>query len=80
MNPGAYNNKGILWPIWPLLLLAAVSDASEKQHGISFFGDLKYPADFQHFEYVNPDAPKVGTMRQAQLGNFDTLNNFIRKE
>jgi|TARA_B100002003_G_C14136007_1_gene546370 microcin C transport system substrate-binding protein len=79
MNPGAYNNKGILWPIWPLLLLAAVSDASEKQHGISFFGDLKYPADFQHFEYVNPDAPKVGTMRQAQLGNFDTLNNFIRK-
>ena len=27
-------------------------------HGISIFGDLKYPADFEHFDYVNPDAPQ----------------------
>ena len=31
-------------------------------HGISAFGDLKYPKDFPHFDYVNPDAPKGGTM------------------
>jgi microcin C transport system substrate-binding protein len=37
---------------------AAESEASV--HGISVFGDLKYPADFQHFDYVNPAAPKGG--------------------
>ena len=81
MNLGARNKAGILSLLWSLLLLAGASltDASEKRHGISFFGDLKYPADFKHFNYVNPDAPKYGTIRQAALGNFDTLNNFIRK-
>ena len=29
-------------------------------HGISTFGELKYPADFKHLDYVNPDAPKGG--------------------
>ncbi len=81
MKPGVRNITAILRLLWPLLLsvTAPLADASEKSHGLSFFGDLKYPADFKHFEYVNPDAPKGGTMRQAQLGNFDTLNDFIRK-
>ena len=82
MHSEAHNKKGILWLIWPLLVVfsfATVTVASEKRHGMSFFGNLKYPPDFQHFEYVNPDAPKGGTLRQAQLGNFDTLNDFIRK-
>jgi|TARA_Y100000310_G_scaffold339231_1_gene431277 microcin C transport system substrate-binding protein len=81
MNPGAHNKVNALNLLWPLLLIASagLTDASEKRHGISFFGDLKYPADFRHFDYVNPDAPKGGTMKQAELGNFDTLNNFIRK-
>ena len=35
----------------------ASAEASER-HGISAFGDLKYPADFKYFDYVNPDAPK----------------------
>ncbi|WAC44588.1 extracellular solute-binding protein [Pseudomonas sp. SL4(2022)] len=39
----------------------------------------KYPAGFQHFEYVNPDAPKGGTLRQAGFGSFDSLNPFISK-
>jgi microcin C transport system substrate-binding protein len=30
------------------------------RHGLSLFGELKYPADFEHFDYVNPDAPKGG--------------------
>src|SRR5262249_5383717 len=39
---------------------AAAEEAGVESHGISSFGDLKYPADFQRFDYVNPDAPKGG--------------------
>lgn len=51
-------------------------------HGISPFGDLKYPAGFAHFDYVNPDAPKGGTMSFRGTGGsqtFDSLNPFILK-
>ena len=34
------------------------------RHALSLFGDVKYPADFKRFDYVNPDAPKGGTVRQ----------------
>src|SRR5690606_30360173 len=34
----------------------------------------KYPADFPHFDYVNPDAPKGGVVRMADTGTFDSLN------
>jgi microcin C transport system substrate-binding protein len=56
-------------------------------HGLSAFGDLKYPADFPHFSYVNPDAPKGGgmnfappnwTFNQSRL-TFNTLNSFALK-
>ncbi|MFN3625722.1 MAG: extracellular solute-binding protein [Hyphomicrobium sp.] len=55
---------------------------AEPRHGLSAFGDLKYPADFKHFEYVNPDAPKGG--RLALIGpegrtTFDSFNNFLIK-
>lgn len=49
-------------------------------HGISTFGELRYPADFPHFDYVNPDAPKGGTMSFRGTGasqTFDSLNAFI---
>jgi microcin C transport system substrate-binding protein len=51
-------------------------------HGISAFGELKYPPDFAHFDYVNPDAPKGGTMSFRGTGasqTFDSLNPFILK-
>ncbi|WP_299134851.1 extracellular solute-binding protein [uncultured Amaricoccus sp.] len=51
-------------------------------HGISTFGDLKYPADFEHFDYVNPDAPQGGTMSFRGVGasqTFDSLNPYILK-
>lgn len=44
------------------------------RHGLSLFGDLKYPADFKRFDYVNPDAPKGGIARQISLGTFDNFN------
>ncbi|MFD1703872.1 extracellular solute-binding protein [Methylopila henanensis] len=54
-------------------------DADQWKHGLSLFGDVKYPADFKHFDYVNPDAPKGGAARLATIGTFDSLNGFIRK-
>lgn len=48
-------------------------------HGITPFGDLKYDAAFQHFDYVNPHAPKGGTLTLAYPAAFDTLNPFILK-
>ncbi len=42
------------------------------QHGVSFFGDFKYPPGFKHFDYVNPDAPKGGTL----VLTGDSWNSF----
>ncbi|MFQ5936984.1 MAG: extracellular solute-binding protein, partial [Acidiferrobacterales bacterium] len=48
-------------------------------HGLSMYGDLKYGRGFKHFEYVNPDAPKGGTIRLGVQGTFDSFNPFIPK-
>ena len=56
-----------------------------ERHGISAFGDLKYPPDFRHFDYVDPNAPKGGTFSQIgpsrmynqNLLTFNSLNSFI---
>ena len=47
--------------------------------GLALHGAPKYAADFTHFDYVNPDAPKGGALRLASLGTFDSLNPFILK-
>jgi len=44
------------------------------RHALSLFGDVKYPADFKRFDYVNPQAPKGGVARQISLGTFDNFN------
>ncbi|MGH7035197.1 MAG: ABC transporter substrate-binding protein, partial [Stellaceae bacterium] len=56
--------------------LACGSAEAQPRHGLSLFGDLKYPPNFTHFDYVNPDAPKGGTVKYAAIGTFDTLNPF----
>ena len=48
-------------------------------HGISTFGDLKYPADFKHLDYVNPDAPKGGEISEWAPGTFDSFNPYSVK-
>lgn len=48
-------------------------------HGMALHGAPKYAADFQHLDYVNPDAPKGGTIRLGVVGSFDSLNGFIVK-
>lgn len=65
------------------LVLAAPLFAQEenmiRSHGYSFYGDLKYPADYEHFDYVNPDAPKGGEISLSALGTFDSMNPYSRK-
>jgi microcin C transport system substrate-binding protein len=51
-----------------------VAGAPVWRHGLSLFGDLKYPADFKRFDYVNPDAPKGGAVRMISVGTFDNFN------
>jgi microcin C transport system substrate-binding protein len=63
------------------ITIGAVAAETER-HGLSAFGDLKYPADFKHFDWVNPDAPKGG--RLSLIGpvartTFDSFNGFILK-
>ena len=48
-------------------------------HALSLIGEPKMAADFKHFDWVNPDAPKGGTIRQFADGTFDTLNPFTDK-
>jgi microcin C transport system substrate-binding protein len=48
-------------------------------HGLSLFGELKYPPNFPHFDYVNPNAPKGGKLRLYAIGSFDSLNPYTYK-
>jgi microcin C transport system substrate-binding protein len=48
-------------------------------HGYSFYGDLKYPADYPHFDYVNPEAPKGGEISLYAPGTFDSMNPYARQ-
>ncbi|WP_028945295.1 extracellular solute-binding protein [Pseudomonas vranovensis] len=72
--------------IRPLLLLSfslALSFPAgatiTESHGYAQFGTLKYPAKFTHFDWVNPQAPKGGTLRAMAFGTFDTLNPYTFK-
>src|SRR6188472_2400341 len=47
------------------------------KHGLSLFGDLKYPEGFKQFDYVNAAAPKGGAVRQIAFGTFDNLNLVV---
>ncbi len=62
-----------------LVAAPVLAQGAEPAHGLSKYGDLKYPADFTHFDYVNPDAIKGGQAKQASLGTYDNLNPFILK-
>ncbi|KAF1029308.1 MAG: Oligopeptide-binding protein AppA [Pseudomonas sp.] len=50
------------------------------QHAVTLYNEPpKYPADFKHTDYVNPDAPKGGTFRESSTVGFDSFNPFISK-
>ena len=47
------------------------------RHGLSLFGELKYPPEFKRFDYVNPNAPKLGSARMIAFGTFDNFNEVV---
>lgn len=78
---GAVAGVSTLLPALPLMAQDAQA-LGEPSHGLSIFGDLKYPAGFKHFAYVNPQAPKGGeialqvssTSGNQNFTTFNTLN------
>jgi len=58
-------------------LPVARADDKKWRHGLSLFGETRYPADFRHFDYVNPAAPKGGAVRQIAFGTFDNFNMVV---
>ncbi len=76
-----HRRRGLLL-VLVLALVAGLAPAPAQatpSYGLSAFGDLRYGPDFKHFDYVNPEAPKSGTLRLAEIGSFDSLNPFILK-
>jgi len=69
---------GLPLPSW--LTAAQAQDRNQDRkwrHGLSLFGDLKYPEGFKQFDYVNANAPKGGTVREISIGTFDNFNVTI---
>jgi microcin C transport system substrate-binding protein len=63
-----------------LILSRTAGHAADDQgwmHGATLFGELKYGDDFTHYDHVNPDAPKGGTLNQAASGSYDSFNPFV---
>jgi microcin C transport system substrate-binding protein len=91
-TPGGVTRRGVLAAgsavfVSPLLPPLAWAAGKSGLHGLSVFGELKYPPGFKHFDYVNPNAPKGGRMNfqpsywvynQAPT-TFNTLNSFVLK-
>jgi len=72
--------KSFLRILFLFFFWSGAANANEVfNHGISTFGDLKYSKNFQHLDYVNPDAPKGGDVKFGVEGGFNNLNSFILK-
>jgi microcin C transport system substrate-binding protein len=68
---------GLALPEFAAAQPAPSVDGKSWQHGLSLFGEVKYPAGFKQFDYVNAKAPKGGTARQIAFGTFDNFNPVI---
>ena len=62
-----------------LLSLPIKISFAEQVHGISMHGTPKYSSEFKNLDYVNPDAPKGGTVKFGSYGSFDNLNRVAFK-
>ncbi len=71
--------RAVLAASFALLFAAAQAAEPAPRHGLSIFGDLKYGPAFQHFDYVNADAPKGGDLHLPAIDSFDSVNPFILK-
>ncbi|MER9635722.1 extracellular solute-binding protein [Mesorhizobium sp. M0228] len=71
----------VIWLIATMLFvgLSLQPALSEPKHALAMQGEPALPADYKHFNYVNPDAPKGGSITYCVVGRFDNLNPFILK-
>ncbi len=60
----------------PAAAAPEATQAPVRHHALSLVGTPKYPADFKNFDWVNPDAPKGGSVRMYAPGSFDNFNQF----
>ncbi len=69
-----------LIPVFITVIVVQLTNAAfAAKHGVDLYDELKYPADFTHFEYANPEAIKGGDVVLAAVGTFDSLNPFVIK-
>jgi microcin C transport system substrate-binding protein len=75
--------KRVLFIIVTCFLLPGTAVFAQQKvtvsHALALYGDIKYGPGFKHFDYVDPKAPKGGTVKLATIGTFDSLNPFILK-
>lgn len=64
-------------PPWARAAPGTEAPAGAWKHGLSLFGEPKYPEGFKHFDYVNPQAPVGGMVRQSAFGTFDNFNQVV---
>jgi microcin C transport system substrate-binding protein len=70
--------RRIPFPAWAGAAMAQEQATKPSwRHGVSLFGDLKYPFGFKQFDYVNANAPKGGTARQIAIGTYDNFNSVV---
>ncbi len=60
-------------------LPARAANETAPDYALSMHGDVALPADYTHFPYTNPDAPKKGSLTVGVVGTFDSLNPFVLK-
>lgn len=71
---------GIAGAVAGVAILFSTDAMAQPAHAIAMHGSPKYPADYKHFDYVNPDAPKGGSVRMAAIGNtYSTFNPYTLK-
>ena len=63
--------------LFSVFMFISASAAFAQSHALIMHGDPKYPSDFTHLEYTNPDAPKGGTLKEPVVGSFDNVNHHI---
>ncbi|MCK5519124.1 MAG: ABC transporter substrate-binding protein, partial [Alphaproteobacteria bacterium] len=66
----------IRWIFALLLFFPSIANA-EHTYAIAMHGQPRYPADYKHFDYSNPNAPKGGILKTSKSGTFDNLNNLV---
>lgn len=70
---------GVLLSCLAFIIGQPAQSAEPLRHGVALSGEVKYPAGFAHFDYVNPAAPKGGDLKLAATGTYDTFNPILEK-